>query len=580
MKILQNRKNSARCVALSLATLGFAALAPVQAEEHGHTSVPDTQSIQSVWKDAGEGLRELDSVIAAKKLAQVHETAFNLRDSVRELRSVSASLPADSQAKLHELISKVDKLANDLDTTGDRNDLRNTIVNQRRMHVLLDSIAALYPGGTLKTFGPVKGTGPVKDPVCRMTVDPATAPGKAVHAGQTYYFCSVSEVSAFQKKPAHFAALYDETTFGKARKFNLGLTTGGRARAGQPLVLDFVVREAGKSATVKEFQLVHEKLMHLIVVSDDLNHFWHEHPQIGRDGRFRLKWTFPRAGRYWLYADFTPADGLNQVLRASLTVDGAKGKPLPRLRPDKTLTKNVDGYSISVRPSAPLQTGKASLLTYTISQNGRPVNDMQPYLGAMGHMMAIHQNGRDIVHTHTVAAGGPVQEAMATSRGPRFTFDLTLPRAGVYKIWAQFQRQGHVITVPFVFAVRGDIMIQPRKTRLAAAALGTGALMLAGCGVHAAPAKKTAASVQKVTITLPDGYKTGAATLKAGRPVALTFYLRSDAACGNTVSLPATKWTKTLKVGEKATVKFTPKKSGPLAFSCGMDMHKGTIIVK
>ena len=103
----------------------------------------------------------------------------------------------------------------------------------------------------------------------------------------------------------------------------------------------------------------------------------------------------------------------------------------------------------------------------------------------------------------------------------------------------------------------------------------TGALTFAA---PKAPAKAKAA--QKVLITLPLDYKDKpAATVKAGEPVALTFFLKSEAGCGNTVVLPAAKWKKTLKVGEKATVVYTPTKSGPLAFACGMNHMKGSLLV-
>jgi plastocyanin domain-containing protein len=114
--------------------------------------------------------------------------------------------------------------------------------------------------------------------------------------------------------------------------------------------------------------------------------------------------------------------------------------------------------------------------------------------------------------------------------------------------------------------------------------MAASAFVIGEAGVSVAapkkPVKAAPVVTQKATITLPEGYKTGAVTLKAGRPVALTFFLKSDAGCGNTVKLPIANWTKTLKVGEKATVKFTPKKSGSLNFSCSMDMDKGTILVK
>ena len=129
----------------------------------------------------------------------------------------------------------------------------------------------------------------------------------------------------------------------------------------------------------------------------------------------------------------------------------------------------------------------------------------------------------------------------------------------------------------------------PRRTSgifpmklLVTSVLAASALCVTGAVLLAAPAQKAPAKApQKVLITLPMDYKDKpAATVKAGQPVALTFYLKSEAGCGDTVVLPAAKWKKTLKVGEKATVIYTPTKSGPLAFQCGMNMMKGSLLVK
>jgi hypothetical protein len=138
---------------------------------------------------------------------------------------------------------------------------------------------------------------------------------------------------------------------------------------------------------------------------------------------------------------------------------------------------------------------------------------------------------------------------------------------------------------------------------------GAGTLLsaLAGCGPSATPAKPPAppavivspahpvpsnggntaarampvpANAQRVTIKLPDGYKKGAATVKAGVPVALTFKLTSEAGCGDEVVVPAAHWRKKLKVGQSATVVYTPKQSGELKFACSMDMYKGSVVVK
>jgi plastocyanin domain-containing protein len=96
----------------------------------------------------------------------------------------------------------------------------------------------------------------------------------------------------------------------------------------------------------------------------------------------------------------------------------------------------------------------------------------------------------------------------------------------------------------------------------------------------AAPPAEIPANAQKVTIELPAGYKKNAITVKAGTPVALTFKLTKDADCGNVIALPAAKWEKSLKVGESATVVYTPQKTSDLKFACSMDMMKGSITVQ
>ena len=185
---------------------------------------------------------------------------------------------------------------------------------------------------------------------------------------------------------------------------------------------------------------------------------------------------------------------------------------------------------------------------------------MTPYLAAMGHMMAVSQDGENAVHTHAVHAGSDprtgleVTSQMATPVGPTQSFKLEVPTSGLYKVWAQFGIDGEITTVPFVFDVAPATAV--------------------------ATAVTTPADAQKIALSLPLDYRNEAATVKAGKPVALTFKLTKDAGCGNTISLPDANWAKTLKVGESATVVYTPTKSGPLNFQCVMGHMKGTLLVK
>ena len=553
----------------------------------------DLSAAQKTWADVREQTRELDALVEGGKLSEVHDAALGLRDTVRELRFGWEALAPAQQASADANIRKIDALLDSLHEHADHNNPRGVAQDQRTLHVLLDQIAASFGANTLQKIGPVVATSSVKDPFCRMTVDPATAAASAVYGGQTYYFCAAPEAEAFKKNPAPYVALYDEIAFGKPKQFGVNVWSPGPIVAGREAPLVFAVREEGVTEPTRDFQLVHEKLFHLIAVSDDLSWFGHVHPMQGADGRFYLKQTFPRDGRYFLYSDFTPQSGSNIVAHSQVRVGSGVTRAPQQLVPDATLSKIVDGVQVDLKLSSPLQAGKQALLSYTLSQDGAPVENMTPYLAAMGHMMAISQGGQHAVHTHSVSAGSDprtglnVSSDMATAKGPTQSFKLELPTGGLYRVWAQFGVNGRILTVPFTFQVQENPNMKPTKVLAATAAAS--ALALGGAQMaQTAPTKpapkpapaKAKVAPQKVTITLPEGYKTGAATVKAGTPVALTFFLKSDAGCGNTIALPAAKWQKTLEVGEKATVTYTPTKSGPLSFQCGMAHMKGTVVVK
>lgn len=86
--------------------------------------------------------------------------------------------------------------------------------------------------------------------------------------------------------------------------------------------------------------------------------------------------------------------------------------------------------------------------------------------------------------------------------------------------------------------------------------------------------------VQRATVTIDGGYSPASLSVKAGKPVEITFVRKSASGCDGTLVIPDLKFQKTLKQGEKTVVKFTPKKTGSIGFQCGMAMYKGQIAVK
>ena len=215
--------------------------------------------------------------------------------------------------------------------------------------------------------------------------------------------------------------------------------------AGVPADLEFQLRDPAGQA-VDRLEIVHEKPLHLMIVSEDLSWFAHVHPVPDGSGRFHLRETFPAGGTYTLFHDFTPPAVGMQVVPVDLTVEGRRPAP-KQLVIDDDRPKAVDGYECTLTHTA-LALDAESALTFRLTRSGKPVTDLEPFLGAMGHLVVISADRATYVHSHPLPANA--------TTGPTVQFNTTFPRTGVYKAWGQFQRHGRVVTVPFVFEVTID----------------------------------------------------------------------------------------------------------------------------
>ncbi|WP_235847679.1 hypothetical protein [Paenibacillus tuaregi] len=200
----------------------------------------------------------------------------------------------------------------------------------------------------------------------------------------------------------------------------------------------------GQGKPIQSFDLNHEKKMHLIMVSKDLSYFDHIHPEYKGDGQFEVETSFPAGGDYKLVADFIPTGQSAATITTWVKVQG-KAFPQAAITPDSKLEKTVDGYT-AVLSADSLKAGSESMLTFRISDaaSAKPVDDLEPYLGAVGHVVIMSEDTEQYFHVH------PMNES---STGPAAQFMTTFPKAGVYKIWGQFQHQGKVFVVPFVVKV-------------------------------------------------------------------------------------------------------------------------------
>ena len=214
--------------------------------------------------------------------------------------------------------------------------------------------------------------------------------------------------------------------------------------AGKPTTLKLMIHGAdGKM--VNNFEVVHEQKIHLIVVRDGLDQFAHIHPEVDAAGNATVSYSFPTGGNYWLYADYKPTGKEQTTATAQVKVSG----DIPAISP---LTPNVpgseatgDGLRAKVAIEGASAGGEGTITFDLTDAAAEPVVDLQPYMGAMGHLVVLSSDGKQYVHAHPAEA--------QPDKVNRVVFQAHFMKPGLYKAWGQFRRMDTVRVVPFVFKI-------------------------------------------------------------------------------------------------------------------------------
>jgi hypothetical protein len=198
--------------------------------------------------------------------------------------------------------------------------------------------------------------------------------------------------------------------------------------AGTPTPYRFRILD--EDGPVTDFEIEHTKPMHLVVVRRDLMGFVHQHPTMAADGTWTTTLTLPDAGAYRVYADFA-VDGDHHTLGIDLFVDG-EFRPVA-LQAPAPIADAGDGYIVTLdgRPVA----GEESTLAFTVHRDGQVVDDLETYLGARGHLVALRDGDLAYLHVH--------------ADEERLSFDAEFPTPGAYRLFLQFQVGGQVRTAAF-----------------------------------------------------------------------------------------------------------------------------------
>jgi hypothetical protein len=214
-------------------------------------------------------------------------------------------------------------------------------------------------------------------------------------------------------------------------------------RAGQDAQLLFHIDDP-KGNTVNHYEIVHEKLFHMFIVSQDLQYFVHDHPVLQPDGTFIYHEKFPKPGLYRVMGDYYPTGGTPQLTAQTVIVPGAPGQEVPlvqpKLKPELGVShgENTD-VELTMDPPEPI-VGLKTLLFFHFKQS----EGMEKYIGAWAHMLIGSDDLVDMIHDHPFIADG----------GPQMQFNIIFPRAHTYRIWIQFIRKGVINTVSFTVPVQ------------------------------------------------------------------------------------------------------------------------------
>jgi hypothetical protein len=227
------------------------------------------------------------------------------------------------------------------------------------------------------------------------------------------------------------------------REYRVEITTApGRLVAGKAARISLRVVDPDTGKPVRDFEVMHEKLFHMFLVGQDLQTFAHVHPEFDpATGTFQIEFTPPKAGMYRILSDFFPTGGTPQLVAGTVLVPGtgfllAPAAPLPDMAPQRSANLTVE---LVTEPPQPLA-GFKTLLFFRLS----PADGVEPYLGAMGHMLAASSDLIDMMHAHPIYVTDPDGGAVK-----QVQFNLIFPRPGVHRLWVQFQRAGVVNTVAF-----------------------------------------------------------------------------------------------------------------------------------
>lgn len=268
-------------------------------------------------------------------------------------------------------------------------------------------------------------------------------------------------------------------------------------RVGTPSKLQFFVNEKPGGKPVDDLEIEHEKYIHVIGMRDDLTEFFHVHPQKTKSGTWSISHVFNEGGSYKIWSDVKQGGVVHSFGHPLLSVVGSDGKVSSSIKqPVDFLTNAMIGdYQVALNHDAPLVKGRGETISLTVKNLYGNGVELENYLGAPMHLVAIKDDLTEYIHTHpgsavsTPNSGGhdnsDGHHGMIDEQQPQLSgsiikmalahggveephlepspllFTATFPKEGVYKLFAQFRPKD--ANLPVYEALRAEFYIKVAK---------------------------------------------------------------------------------------------------------------------
>jgi hypothetical protein len=320
--------------------------------------------------------------------------------------------------------------------------------------------------------------------------------------------------------------------------------------------------------------MVHEKPIHLYIVSEDLSQFFHQYPEKNAEGIYKDSFTFPNGGKYKLYVNLKPKNALKIVESYELMVSGdVRGNV--EINQDDKLEKTVEDLRVTMRSDGDLVSNRDMMLTFQAfdSINKKPVTDLQNYLGAKAHFVVISKDLKDFVYIDPKSNENvKTEEVKQDDKGLDKQIDeklagkdsesiisaiVNFPKSGIYKLFASFKRNDKIIVVPFIFEVKPGEVEKP---------------------IDLSNAKFPEGSFK--IIVSKNGFTPQTISYKANNPLKLAFYRADEENCADGIFFKELNIKKDLPIGQVVLVDIPTDKKGEFSYSCSNEALKGKINIQ